>query len=94
MAYLYNNYSTVAGLGVASEVVLSFSVLSNGRKILDCGTAPKDSLTCVHGLRFLSLAWVIMVHTYLQIFAIAGGVVDYNFSRYNWRIFQRSTKWE
>ncbi|KAF6205201.1 hypothetical protein GE061_019368 [Apolygus lucorum] len=59
------------GLGIFSEVVLSFSLLSNGRKILDCGAAPKDSLTCVHGLRFLSLAWVIMVHTYLQIFAIA-----------------------
>lgn len=47
-------------------------MLSNSRKILHCGAAPKDSLTCVHGLRFLSLAWVIMVHTYLQVFAIAG----------------------
>ncbi|XP_075227242.1 nose resistant to fluoxetine protein 6-like [Lycorma delicatula] len=53
------------------NIFLCFSMLSNSRKILHCGAAPKDSLTCVHGLRFLSLAWVIMVHTYLQVFAIA-----------------------
>ncbi|BES93766.1 nose resistant to fluoxetine protein 6-like [Nesidiocoris tenuis] len=68
---LVNSVDPCRGLGLVSEVVLSFSILSNGRKILDCGPAGKDSLTCVHGLRFLSLAWVIMVHTYLQIFAIA-----------------------
>lgn len=60
---------TVGRLG---QVVLAFSALSNGRKILHCGAPPPDSLTCVHGLRFLSLAWVIMVHTYLQVFTIAG----------------------
>ncbi|CAH0389766.1 unnamed protein product [Bemisia tabaci] len=53
------------------EVILSFSVITNGRKILNAGPPPPDSLNCVHGLRFLSLAWVIMVHTYLQVFAIA-----------------------
>ncbi|XP_054271181.1 nose resistant to fluoxetine protein 6-like [Macrosteles quadrilineatus] len=58
-------------VSVVGQVFLSFSALSNARKILHCGAAPKDSLTCVHGLRFLSLAWVIMVHTYLQVFAIA-----------------------
>lgn len=59
-------------VSVMGQMILSFSALSNARKILNCDTAPKDSLTCVHGLRFFSLAWVIMVHTYLQVFAIAG----------------------
>lgn len=54
------------------QILLAFSAVSNGRKILHCGPAPAESLTCVHGLRFLSLAWVIMVHTYLQVFSIAG----------------------
>ncbi|XP_050443463.1 nose resistant to fluoxetine protein 6-like [Adelges cooleyi] len=53
------------------QLLLAFSAIGNGRKILHCGPAPSDSLTCVHGLRFLSLAWVIMVHTYLQVFSIA-----------------------
>lgn len=66
-AFFY--FFTVGRLG---QVVLAFSALSNGRKILHCGAPPPDSLTCVHGLRFLSLAWVIMVHTYLQVFTIAG----------------------
>ena len=55
-----------------SQLILSFSAISNSKKILHVGPAPEDSLTCVHGLRFLSLLWVIMVHTYLQVFTIAG----------------------
>jgi hypothetical protein len=50
---------------------MSFSAVKNGRKILNCDTQ-EDSLTSIHGLRFLSLSWVILVHTYLQVFAIAG----------------------
>lgn len=58
------------------QILLAFSAVTNGRKILHCGPAPSDSLTCVHGLRFLSLAWVIMVHTYLQVFSIAGQFLE------------------
>jgi hypothetical protein len=57
--------------GLLPQLLLSFSALRNGQKILRCDT-PQDSLTSIHGLRFLSLAWVILVHTYLQVFAIAG----------------------
>lgn len=66
-------------VSVIGQMILSFSALSNARKILNCDTAPKDSLTCVHGLRFFSLAWVIMVHTYLQVFAIAGQIFALSF---------------
>jgi hypothetical protein len=57
--------------GLLSQLLLSFSAVQNSRKILNCDSQ-EDSLTSVHGLRFLSLAWVILVHTYLQVFAIAG----------------------
>jgi hypothetical protein len=57
--------------GLLPQLLLSFSAVQNGRKILKCDIQ-KDSLTSLHGLRFLSLAWVILVHTYLQVFAIAG----------------------
>jgi hypothetical protein len=56
---------------VLPQLLLSFSAIRNSHKILNCDT-PEDSLTSVHGLRFFSLAWVILVHTYLQVFAIAG----------------------
>ncbi|KAJ9582996.1 hypothetical protein L9F63_022654, partial [Diploptera punctata] len=55
--------------GLVSRLLLCFSAIRNGRKILNCST-PEESLTSVHGLRFFSLTWVILVHTYLQLFAI------------------------
>ncbi|CAK1548341.1 unnamed protein product [Leptosia nina] len=57
--------------GVWSEIMLSFSILSNGRAILSTRRPNDGALTCLHGMRFLSVLWVIMVHTYLTIFYIA-----------------------
>lgn len=65
-------YFVFTGESAMSQFILSFSAISNSKKILYVGATPEESLTCVHGLRFLSLAWVIMVHTYLQVFTIAG----------------------
>ncbi|XP_045505733.1 nose resistant to fluoxetine protein 6-like [Colias croceus] len=57
--------------GVWAEVLLSFSILSNGRAILSTRRPNDGALTCLHGMRFLSVLWVIMVHTYLTIFYIS-----------------------
>ncbi|XP_029168174.1 nose resistant to fluoxetine protein 6-like [Nylanderia fulva] len=51
--------------------LLAFSPTANGSKIISTEPAAKDSLTCLHGLRVFSLGWVVMVHTYLQVFSIA-----------------------
>ncbi|KAL1131850.1 hypothetical protein AAG570_011461, partial [Ranatra chinensis] len=63
------------GVGKLQELVLCFSVIGNGRKLLGCQDQVQDEghrqLTSIHGLRFFSIIWVILVHTYLQIFAIA-----------------------
>ncbi|CAG5078849.1 Similar to nrf-6: Nose resistant to fluoxetine protein 6 (Caenorhabditis elegans) [Cotesia congregata] len=53
------------------KCLLSFSPIENGSKILSTDPAARDNLTCLHGLRVLSLGWVILVHTYLQVFSIA-----------------------
>ncbi|CAB3237057.1 unnamed protein product [Arctia plantaginis] len=58
--------------GVWSEVLLSFSILSNGRTILSTDRPTDGALTCLHGMRFMSVIWVIMVHTYLTMFYVAG----------------------
>lgn len=58
-------------VGILCRLLLCFSALSNGQKILEVDRLPQDSIKCVHGLRFLSVAWVILVHTYLEVFAIA-----------------------
>lgn len=53
----------------------AFNPIRNGSKIISTEPAARDSLTCLHGLRVFSLGWVVMVHTYLQVFSIAGKVV-------------------
>ncbi|KOX80350.1 Nose resistant to fluoxetine protein 6 [Melipona quadrifasciata] len=50
----------------------AFNPIANGSKIISTEPAARDSLTCLHGLRVFSLGWVVMVHTYLQVFSIAG----------------------
>ncbi|XP_013195317.2 nose resistant to fluoxetine protein 6-like [Amyelois transitella] len=57
--------------GTLAELLLSFSILSNGRTILSTQAASDGALTSLHGIRFLSVTWVIMVHTYLTVFYIA-----------------------
>lgn len=58
--------------GVWLRCLSAFNPIANGSKILSTEPAATESLTCLHGLRVLSLGWVVMVHTYLQVYAIAG----------------------
>lgn len=57
--------------GRLKQALLAFSALSNCEKILKINNLPKDSILCIHGLRFCSIIWIILVHTYLEVFAIA-----------------------
>ncbi|KAG7202521.1 hypothetical protein KM043_017084 [Ampulex compressa] len=57
--------------GFWRKYILAFSPIVNGSKIICTEAAGRDSLTCLHGLRVFSLGWVVMVHTYLQVFSIA-----------------------
>ncbi|XP_078685733.1 nose resistant to fluoxetine protein 6-like [Branchiostoma floridae x Branchiostoma belcheri] len=51
------------------KLLLAFSVRTNTRKLLSTRESP-DSLGCLHGIRFLSMTWVILGHTF-------GFVIDY-----------------
>ncbi|WAR14883.1 NRF6-like protein, partial [Mya arenaria] len=42
---------------------MCFSVYTNAPKLLSAHTG-SGAITCVHGIRFLSLTWVILGHTY------------------------------
>ncbi|XP_064650020.1 nose resistant to fluoxetine protein 6-like [Lineus longissimus] len=49
--------------GILHNVIVAFSVYTNGVKML--GTAqPEGSLRAVHGIRFISMSWVILGHTF------------------------------
>lgn len=62
--------------GKIEKALLSFSVYTNGVKILSTNQAA-GSLGAVNGIRFLSMAWIILGHTYF--FAIG---YDENIFRY------------
>ncbi|XP_033763400.1 nose resistant to fluoxetine protein 6-like [Pecten maximus] len=48
---------------VLSNILVAFSVYTNGAKLLNT-SAPAGSLTALNGIRFLSMTWVILGHTY------------------------------
>uniref|UniRef100_A0A1S4GGM9 Nose resistant-to-fluoxetine protein N-terminal domain-containing protein n=1 Tax=Anopheles gambiae TaxID=7165 RepID=A0A1S4GGM9_ANOGA len=53
------------------DILACFDVGPNAASILSVERANEDSLTCVHGLRLYSLLWTVLVHTYLQLFAVS-----------------------
>lgn len=45
------------------KILMCFSVYSNGKKILST-TKLDGSIDCIHGIRFFSMCWVVMGHTW------------------------------
>lgn len=72
-SFFYAIFLRVSGFWITC--LTAFNPVRNGSKIISTEPAARDSLTCLHGLRVFSLGWVVMVHTYLQVFSIAGKVV-------------------
>ena len=52
-----------------ASALLAFSVYTNTRKFLNTSHQPPGSLAAIHGIRFLSMTWVILGHMY--VFGIA-----------------------
>ncbi|KAI4459307.1 o-acyltransferase [Holotrichia oblita] len=53
-----------------SNILLCFCFTTNAQKILSVDRLPDEAIKCIHGLRFFSIAWIVMVHTYLEVFAV------------------------
>ena len=47
------------------KLLLSFSLYSNFNDIMSSNTGGKDTLTCLHGIRFISMTWVVLGHNFL-----------------------------
>ena len=56
--------------GFAAKMLMAFSVYTNGAKLLSTERTA-GSLECVHGIRFLSMTWVVLGHTFLLPLAVA-----------------------
>ena len=46
------------------KILMSFSILSNGKEVLGTETS-KNHITCLSGIRTISMFWIIYGHLYL-----------------------------
>ncbi len=50
--------------GLGGKLLLSFSCHTNAQRLLDTGGRRPDQIPCLDGIRFWSMAWVLVLHTY------------------------------
>ncbi|XP_077994519.1 nose resistant to fluoxetine protein 6-like [Glandiceps talaboti] len=62
--------------GTLGECLLAFSVLINGGKILDA-THSSGTLAAIHGIRVLSMWWVILGHSFITAFTLSDNSLVY-----------------
>lgn len=56
------------------RLLIAFSVYTNGAKLLSVEQSA-GTLGCVHGIRFLSMTWVILGHTYLNTIGVSANML-------------------
>ncbi|XP_078686671.1 nose resistant to fluoxetine protein 6-like [Branchiostoma floridae x Branchiostoma belcheri] len=61
--------TSAAEQGMTGRILLCFSVYTNIGKLLSTKQAP-GSITCLHGIRFISMTWVILGHTYAFVISL------------------------
>ncbi|CAH1788359.1 unnamed protein product [Owenia fusiformis] len=72
------------GKDIFMKIVTSFSVYTNLPKVLNTSQG-KGTLTCLNGVRFLSMSWVILGHTYIMGFILPAGPTTQNIAQaYKW----------
>ena len=45
------------------QIFVNFSVITNTKKIFNTNIHP-ESISCINGIRFLSMSWVLISHAY------------------------------
>nr|XP_027206252.1 nose resistant to fluoxetine protein 6-like [Dermatophagoides pteronyssinus] len=62
IAAIYDQMSNKKNKTISQKILMWFSPISNTRKLLFSET-DDENFNCVHGLKFLSISWIIIVHT-------------------------------
>lgn len=53
------------------KLIHSYSMYSNGKRLLSTKSIGKDHLDCMNGMRFLSMTWVAVGHSFVSAFGTA-----------------------
>ena len=59
-------------LGFCLKFLLCFSAYTNGKRLLSTESGGKDHLDCLNGIRFISMTWVVIGHSF---FVMIGGAL-------------------
>lgn len=51
--------------GFWTKVFCSFSLYSNWKAVMSTHAGGQDTLTCLHGMRFISMTWVVLGHSFI-----------------------------
>lgn len=62
---LYCYYGKTKLTSKTARILLAFSFMTNFRKFVDTSSSSKE-LSCLNGIRFLSMSWIILCHSYLM----------------------------
>ncbi|KAL5012556.1 hypothetical protein ScPMuIL_011107 [Solemya velum] len=71
-----NGYTHIYIQTLLEKILESFSVYSNGKQILSTNQS-SATLRVVHGVRFISMTWVILGHVYSSLMAESANLVPY-----------------
>ncbi|XP_054710310.1 nose resistant to fluoxetine protein 6-like [Uloborus diversus] len=63
---LYHYYAQKKIKNLGLQILVCFSLISNFKKLVNTKTS-SGKMSCLHGFRFLSISWIILGHTYLNI---------------------------
>lgn len=63
-------YEAEQPIALHQQLLLCFALQTNAKAILNIDKTKETHTSCLHGLRVFSVLWTMMVHTYLQMFAI------------------------
>ncbi|XP_017114295.1 uncharacterized protein LOC108137215 [Drosophila elegans] len=63
-------YEAEQPVALHQQILLCFALQTNAKAILNIDKTKETHTSCLHGLRVFSVLWTMMVHTYLQMFAI------------------------
>ncbi|KAH8395608.1 hypothetical protein KR222_003309, partial [Zaprionus bogoriensis] len=63
-------YEAEQPIALHQQLLLCFALQTNAKAILNIDKTKESHTSCLHGLRVFSVLWTMMVHTYLQMFAI------------------------
>lgn len=64
-SYLLFNRWRISKKNKLLRTFTAFSVYTNGRKLFQASTSSSDELDSLHGIRVISMLWIVLTHTYL-----------------------------